>query len=105
MLSTVYPALTLNVSLHDFGTLFEISFPPTSPTMGVQTMFPSSLVKPVSQYSYGADLGRVKTGFGPFTGTDLAVSPLVQSADGFEAVSYIAIDRFFAIISKSPHGS
>lgn len=47
--------------------------------MGVKTMFPPSAQKPRSQYAVGANLalrkvGDKKTGFGPFTGANVAVS-------------------------------
>jgi hypothetical protein len=36
-------------------------------------MFPPAASKPTSQFGTAANLGSVKTGFGPFTGSDLAL--------------------------------
>jgi hypothetical protein len=41
--------------------------------MALTTMFPPTTSKPATQFGIGANLGPVKTGFGPFSGSDLAL--------------------------------
>ena len=41
--------------------------------MALNTIFPPTARKHISQYGYYANLGPIKTGFGPFTGVDVAL--------------------------------
>lgn len=54
--------------------------------MGVDTIFPPASSRPASQYSNGANLGTVKTGFGPFYGTNI-----VLVRDNFKTPTWICL--------------
>jgi hypothetical protein len=41
--------------------------------MALTTMFPPATSRPTSQYSHAANLDSVKTGFGPFSGAEVAL--------------------------------
>lgn len=69
-------ARNYDISLHRNrnSLILRFSLLKSVANMGLRTMFPASGEKPAYQYSLGANLSKKKTGFGPFNGTQIAVS-------------------------------